>query len=48
MKVNLAREIALKILYKIDKQSVYSNLVLDEYLENEDVIAMREKFSQDE
>lgn len=35
MKVNLAREIALKILYKIDKQSGYSNLVLDEYLENE-------------
>lgn len=35
MKVDLAREIALKILYKIDKQSGYSNLVLDEYLENE-------------
>ena len=30
--VDKAREIALKILYKIDKDNAYSNIVLDEML----------------
>lgn len=35
MKLDFARELALKILYKIEEESGYSNLVLDEYLEKE-------------
>lgn len=41
MKLDFAREVALKILYKIDTESGYSNLVLDEYLDKE-----RQKLSQ--
>ena len=33
MKSDIARESALKILYKIEEENGYSNLVLDEYLE---------------
>ncbi len=33
MKIDFAREVALKILFKIDTESGYSNLVLDEYLD---------------
>lgn len=40
MKLDFARETALKILYKIEEENGYSNLVLDEYLEKE-----REKLS---
>jgi len=32
VRVDFAREIALKILYKIDTENGYSNIVLDEYL----------------
>ena len=32
--IDKAREIALKILYKIDKEQAYSNLVLNEELKN--------------
>lgn len=32
MKVDVARESALKILYKIDTENGYSNIILDEYL----------------
>ena len=32
MKIDFAREISLKILYKIDTENGYSNIVLDEYL----------------
>jgi len=32
MKIDLAREIALKALYKIEKENAYSNLVLDEII----------------
>ena len=32
MKVDFARELALKIIYKINVQKAYSNIVLDEYL----------------
>lgn len=32
--VDFAREIALKILYKIDIDKAYSNIILDEYLNN--------------
>lgn len=32
MKIDFAREIALKITYKIDVESAYSNIILDEYL----------------
>lgn len=35
MKVDFARELALKILYKIEEENGYSNLMLDEYLEKE-------------
>lgn len=35
MKLDLARETALKILYKIEEENGYSNLVLDEYIEKE-------------
>lgn len=35
MKLDFARELALKILYQIEEENGYSNLVLDEYLENE-------------
>ncbi|MBO5478365.1 MAG: 16S rRNA (cytosine(967)-C(5))-methyltransferase RsmB [Clostridia bacterium] len=35
MKLDFARESALKILYKIEEENGYSNLVLDEYLEKE-------------
>lgn len=35
MKVDFARELALKILYKIEEENGYSNLVLDEYIEKE-------------
>lgn len=35
MKIDFTREIALKILYKIEEEKGYSNLVLDEYLEKE-------------
>lgn len=40
MKVDFARELALKILYQVEEKNGYSNLVLDEYLEKE-----REKLS---
>ena len=40
MKIDVARESALKILYKIEEENGYSNLVLDEYIE-----AKREKLS---
>jgi len=33
MKIDIARNVALQILYKIDKEQAYSNLVLDEMLE---------------
>lgn len=33
MKIDFAREVALKILFKIDTELGYSNLVLDEYLD---------------
>lgn len=33
MKIDIARNITLQILYKIDKQQAYSNLILDEMLE---------------
>lgn len=33
MKIDFARESALKILYKIEQDNAYSNLVLDEYLD---------------
>lgn len=33
MKIDMARNVALQILYKIDKEQAYSNLVLDEMLE---------------
>lgn len=32
MKIDYAREISLKVLYKIDVENGYSNIVLDEYL----------------
>lgn len=32
MEIDFSREIALKILYKIEKNKAYSNIVLDEYL----------------
>ncbi len=32
MKIDLAREIALKIIYKIEEEKAYSNIILDEYL----------------
>lgn len=32
MKLDFAREISLKILYKIDAENAYSNLILDDYL----------------
>ena len=32
MKIDLPREIALKALYKIEKENAYSNLVLDEII----------------
>ncbi|MCI8352922.1 MAG: hypothetical protein HFJ58_04945 [Clostridia bacterium] len=32
--MDFAREIALKVLYKIDVEKAYSNIVLDEYLNN--------------
>ena len=35
MKTDFARELAIKILYKIEEDSGYSNLVLDEYLQKE-------------
>lgn len=35
MKLDFARELALKILYQIEEENGYSNLVLDEYLEKE-------------
>lgn len=35
MKLDFARELALKILYKIEEENGYSNLILDEYLEKE-------------
>jgi len=40
MKVDLAREIALKILFEIEEKKAYSNIVLDEYLDKN-----REKLS---
>ena len=40
MKLDFARHLTLKILYKIEEENGYSNLVLDEYLEKE-----REKLS---
>ncbi len=33
MKVDLAREVALKILFEMDSKNAYSNVILDEYLE---------------
>lgn len=41
MKIDFAREVALKILFKIDTEFGYSNLVLDEYLDK-----YREKLSK--
>lgn len=41
MKVDFARELAIKILYKIEEDKGYSNLVLDEYLQKE-----REKLNE--
>lgn len=35
MKVDFARELAIKILYKIEEDNGYSNLVLDEYIQKE-------------
>lgn len=35
MKVDFARELAIKILYKIEENNGYSNLILDEYLQKE-------------
>lgn len=35
MKTDFARELAIKILYKIEEDNGYSNLVLDEYLQKE-------------
>lgn len=32
MKIDFAREIALKIIYKVDVEYAYSNIILDEYL----------------
>lgn len=32
MKIDFSRELALKIIYKIDEKQAYSNIVLDEYL----------------
>lgn len=32
LKIDFAREISLKVLYKIDVENAYSNIVLDEYL----------------
>lgn len=32
MKIDFSRELALKIIYKIDEEQAYSNIVLDEYL----------------
>lgn len=40
MRIDIARESALKILYQIEEENGYSNLVLDEYLESK-----REKLS---
>lgn len=40
MKIDFVRELALKILYQIEEENGYSNLVLDEYLEKQ-----REKIS---
>lgn len=41
MKIDFARELALRILYQIETETGYSNLVLDEYLDKE-----RQKLSQ--
>lgn len=41
MKTDFARELAIKILYKIEENEGYSNLVLDEYLQKE-----REKLNE--
>lgn len=35
MKTDFARELAIKILYKIEEDNGYSNLILDEYLQKE-------------
>lgn len=35
MKLDFARELALKILYKIEEENGYSNLVLDEYVQSQ-------------
>ena len=35
MKLDVARETALRILYKIEEENGYSNLVLDEYLKKQ-------------
>ena len=32
MKIDLAREVALKILYEVEENKEYSNLILNEYL----------------
>ena len=41
MKIDLPREIALKALYKIEKENAYSNLVLDEIIkENKNKITL--------
>lgn len=43
MKLDLARHIALKCLYKIDKEKSYSNIVLDTYLnENREKISSKD------
>lgn len=43
MKLDLARHIALKCLYKIDKEKAYSNIVLDMYLnENREKITNKD------
>ena len=33
MKIDFARELALKILYRVEEENAYSNLVLDEVIE---------------
>ena len=32
MKIDFAREIALKIIYNVDEKKAYSNILLDEFL----------------
>lgn len=34
MKIDFARELALKILYRVEEENAYSNLVLDEVIQS--------------